>query len=62
MNTRVRALQELVRESRYSVDETAVASAIIVRARARRMGSEAPYHSEPRARMSAPARLRSPHD
>ena len=36
MNAHVKVLQELVRDSLYPVDESAVASAILLRARARR--------------------------
>ena len=36
MNAQVKVLQELVRDSLYPVDESAVANAILSRARARR--------------------------
>jgi hypothetical protein len=48
METRLKLIQELVRDSLYPVDESAVASAIIARLRARRTVPDAPFRGDAR--------------
>ena len=40
MRAYIRVLRQRIRESRYAVDETAVADAVLVRARSRRMNAD----------------------
>jgi predicted transcriptional regulator len=51
MKTYIRVLKQRIRESRYAVDETAVADAVLVRARSRRVNADRANAREHLARL-----------